>query len=116
MTVRAEGRIAAGRSEIGLVADGRAFAVGSAATFALKAIFVKLAYAAHPIDPLSLLALRMGIALPFFLWLASRERGAAAEPLTARLWGGVMLVGFVGYYLSSLFDLGAALLCQRLSY
>ncbi|XXY49575.1 DMT family transporter [Sorangium sp. So ce269] len=88
----------------GLLEDGRTFAVLSAATFALKAIFVKLAYAAHPIDAVSLLALRMGIALPFFLWLARRERGAAAEPLTPRLWGGVLLVGFLGYYLSSLFD------------
>ncbi|WP_437682991.1 DMT family transporter [Sorangium sp. So ce131] len=94
----------ADRPRIPLLDDGRTFAVLSAATFALKAIFVKLAYAAHPIDPLSLLALRMGIALPFFLWLARRERGAPPEPLTPRLWGGVLLVGFLGYYLSSLFD------------
>ncbi|WP_437786051.1 DMT family transporter [Sorangium sp. So ce1097] len=88
----------------GLLDDGRTFAVLSAATFALKAIFVKLAYAAHPIDAVSLLALRMGIALPFFLWLARRERGARAARMTPRLWGGVLLVGFLGYYLSSLFD------------
>lgn len=104
MLHREEGRVTAPSSRRPLFADGRVFAVCSAATFALKAIFVKLAYAAHPIDPLSLLALRMGIALPFFLWLARRERDALTEPLTPRLWGGVLLVGFVGYYLSSLFD------------
>jgi drug/metabolite transporter (DMT)-like permease len=87
-----------------LLADGRAFAILSAATFALKAIFVKLAYAAHPIEPLTLLALRMGLALPLFLWLGFRERRAASSPLGARTWGGVLLVGFLGYYLSSLFD------------
>ncbi|WP_437581939.1 DMT family transporter [Sorangium sp. So ce887] len=104
MSDRARARTMTGELPTGLLDDGRTFAVLSAATFALKAIFVKLAYAAHPIDAVSLLALRMGIALPFFLWLARRERGEAAEPMTPRLWGGVLLVGFLGYYLSSLFD------------
>lgn len=98
------GPASAGGRRLGVLSDGRTLAVASAAAFALKAIFVKLAYAAHPIDPLSLLALRMGLALPLFVWLAHRERGAPPEPLTPRRWGGVLLVGFLGYYLSSLFD------------
>ena len=49
--------------------DGRFYAVLSAAGFSLKAIFVKLAYAAGPVDALTLLAMRMGLALPLFVWL-----------------------------------------------
>jgi drug/metabolite transporter (DMT)-like permease len=106
MSYPEDSRVPARGSDRSFFSDGRAFAVSAAAAFALKAIFVKLAYAATPtpIDPLSLLALRMGIALPFFLWLALRERRASSEPLTPRLWGWVLLAGFVGHYLSSLFD------------
>ncbi len=69
-----------GEIRAGLLDDGRTFAVLSAATFALKAIFVKLAYAAHPVDAVTLLALRMGIALPFFLWLARRSAALPKGP------------------------------------
>ncbi|MFC4161635.1 DMT family transporter [Chitinimonas lacunae] len=81
--------------------DGRILAVIAAACFSLKAIWVKLAYAAHPVAPSTLLALRMALSLPAFLWLA---RQAGAEPLSRRDWAGLFVLGLVGYYLSSLFD------------
>ena len=65
---------------------GIALAVLAAFGFSFKAIFVKLAYAAAPVDAVTLLSLRMVFALPAFLWIgfaASR----AAPPLTQRDWG-----------------------------
>jgi drug/metabolite transporter (DMT)-like permease len=84
--------------------DGRLYAVLAAAGFSLKAIFVKLGYAAGPVDALTLLALRMGFALPLFLglvWL-SRKPGQASlsKGDIVRIW----LLALSGYYLSSLFD------------
>lgn len=86
------------------LSDGRLYAVLAAAGFSMKAVFVKLSYAAAPIDALTLLAMRMGFALPLFLWLILRTGGTSAARLStadvARIW----LLGFAGYYLSSLFD------------
>ncbi|WP_374354747.1 DMT family transporter [Chitinimonas sp.] len=82
--------------------DGRFLAAASAACFSLKAIFVKLAYGAYPVDAVSLLAMRMGIALPAFLWLACREAPSGSS--SSRQWLGLLGMGLLGYYLSSLFD------------
>jgi drug/metabolite transporter (DMT)-like permease len=84
--------------------DGRLFAVLAAAGFSMKAVFVKLAYAAAPVDALTLLAMRMGFALPLFLWLILRTRGEGAARLNAADGVRVLMLGCVGYYLSSLFD------------
>lgn len=84
--------------------DGRFYAVLSAAGFSLKAIFVKLAYAAGPVDALSLLALRMGLALPLFLWLLWMSREEGSRPLGMVDAVRVLTLGVLGYYLSSLFD------------
>lgn len=84
--------------------DGRLYAVFAAAGFSLKAVFVKLAYMAGPVGALTLLAMRMGFALPLFLWLLSKSGSDAAPPLTRADIGRVWLLGCVGYYLSSLFD------------
>jgi drug/metabolite transporter (DMT)-like permease len=90
--------------------DGRLYAILSAAGFSLKAVFVKLGYAAGPVDALTLLALRMGIALPLFAWLVwlARDKGgttgATATPLTGMDVVRIFLLGMFGYYLSSLFD------------
>ncbi|WP_187806738.1 DMT family transporter [Aquipseudomonas alcaligenes] len=86
------------------LSDGRLFAVLAAAGFSLKAIFVKLAYASGPVDALTLLALRMGLALPLFVWLLWLSRGESSSPLNARDVLRVLLLGLLGYYLSSLFD------------
>lgn len=84
--------------------DGRFFAVLSAAGFSLKAIFVKLAYAAGPVDAVTLLALRMGLALPLFVWLICLSRGDGGAPLGRADVLRILLLGMLGYYLSSLFD------------
>lgn len=71
--------------------------------FCSKAIFVKLAYR-HGLDVVTTLALRMAMALPFFLlggMLASRGKPA---PLTGKDWGHLALLGFCGWYLSSVLN------------
>ena len=71
--------------------------------FSGKTVFVKLAYQ-HGIDTLSLLALRMLFALPFFLvMIAWAGRGGA--PLARRDWLSIIGLGFIGYYLGSYLDL-----------
>ncbi|MGE8384280.1 MAG: EamA family transporter, partial [Pseudomonas putida] len=84
--------------------SGALYAVLAALGFSFKAIFVKLAYAAGPVDAISLLAMRMGLALPLFAWLvwASRSQGSAPLKLGDGLRVG--LLGLLGYYLASLFD------------
>ena len=76
----------------------------AAIAFSGKAIIVKLAYR-YGADPLTLLALRMVFSAPLFLALAGWDaRRNEREPLSRRdLWG-VVVLGFVGYYLSSYFD------------
>jgi len=84
--------------------NGSLFAVLAAMGFSMKAIFVKLAYADSQVDAITLLAMRMGLALPLFAWLVWFSRG----PNNTRLGLGdgvrVMLLGLFGYYLASLFD------------
>lgn len=82
---------------------GIALAVLAALGFSFKAIFVKLAYAAAPVEAVTLLSLRMVFALPVFLWIgftASRS----APPLTRRDWGMLVALGLLGYYASSMLD------------
>lgn len=81
---------------------GGVYAILSAVGFSFKAIFVKMSYAAAPIDSLSLLALRMGLSLPLFLWLM--QRGKGTESLTVKGCFHIGVLGLFGYYLSSLFD------------
>lgn len=86
------------------LADGRLYAVLSAAGFSLKAIFVKLGYAAGAGGALNMLTLRMGLAFPLFLWLLHLSRGNNDARLGWADAARVLLLGTVGYYLSSLFD------------
>jgi drug/metabolite transporter (DMT)-like permease len=88
---------------------GALFAAAAQLGFAAKAIFIKLAYAAHPgLDAVTLLALRMIFSLPFFLLMAwwARRMGGEVRPvaLTRRDWGYVFLLAFCGYYLASFLD------------
>ncbi len=70
--------------------------------FSLKAIFIKLAYP-YGVDAITLLALRMGFALPVFLWvgLAGRKAGGS---LTRQDSGKLFLLGCLGYYGASILD------------
>ncbi|WP_312154093.1 DMT family transporter, partial [Pseudomonas sp.] len=84
--------------------SGSLFAVLAALGFSFKAIFVKLAYAAGPVDAISLLAMRMAMALPLFVWLAWFSGRQSPTRLTPADGLRVILLGLLGYYLSSLFD------------
>jgi drug/metabolite transporter (DMT)-like permease len=70
-----------------------------------KAIFVKLALRSVHTDGVTLLALRMLLALPFYaftaFWLTRREDNVR---MNARQWTWIIVLGLLGYYLSSLFD------------
>ena len=72
---------------------------GCSLFFCSKGVFVKQAYA-HGADTITILALRMAIALPFFAlaaWGASRK----APSLTFSEWIKLAALGFIGYYFSS---------------
>jgi drug/metabolite transporter (DMT)-like permease len=91
------------------ISAGAWFAIIAQFGFGAKAIFIKLAYAAHPgLDAVTLLALRMIFSLPFFFllaWWARRQSGdAPIAPLTKRDWWLVIFLAFIGYYLSSFLD------------
>jgi drug/metabolite transporter (DMT)-like permease len=84
---------------------GPSFAVLGVLGFSFKAILIKLAYAWSPVDPVSLLTLRMLYSAPFFVaiaWWSGRAPGAA--PIARRDWWLLLALGFIGYYLSSLLD------------
>ncbi|MEI8265331.1 MAG: DMT family transporter [Betaproteobacteria bacterium] len=83
-------------------ATGLMLALAGATAFSGKAIIVKLAYR-HGVDAVTLIMLRMLLALPLFLalaWWAGRGRPV----LTARDWRVVVGLGFCGYYLASFLD------------
>lgn len=68
--------------------------------FCSKAVFVKLAFR-YQMDAVTVLALRMAMALPFFLiggWLDARRN---PRPISGKDWGMLALLGFFGWYLSS---------------
>ena len=80
-----------------------AVVAGSALLFSSKGIMAKLAYAGGA-DAITVLVLRMGMALPVFavvLWWTNRR---AAYRLTARDWRSLALLGFFGWYLASWLD------------
>jgi drug/metabolite transporter (DMT)-like permease len=88
---------------------GLLLALGGATAFSIKAIIVKLCYR-YGVDPVTLIMYRMLFALPLFLalwWWAERRKAHAAvplEPFTRRDAAIVLVLGFVGYYLSSFLD------------
>lgn len=82
---------------------GIVFAVLAAFGFSFKAIFVKLAYAAAPVDAVTLLTLRMSFALPIALW-AALWLCRAAPPLNRKDWGWLLALGLLGYYGASILD------------
>ena len=86
---------------------GIAFALAGTVSFAFRPILIKLAYevttaGAHPVSATTLLFLRMMLSLPFFLAMAWWFRRGA--PILRRDWGGIVGLGFLGYYLASLLD------------
>lgn len=74
----------------------------SAFGFAMKAIFVKLAYQ-YGITAIPLLFLRMLFAFPFFT-LMLLLAAPAPRPITPKRYAIVVFAGLLGYYAASLFD------------
>ncbi len=72
--------------------------------FSTKAIFVKLAFKHTPVDAITLLALRMLFSLPFYIVIAIVSSKKKTISMTAKEWQYIILLGVIGYYLSSLFD------------
>jgi drug/metabolite transporter (DMT)-like permease len=83
-------------------AYGAGLALIAALGFSLKAIFVKLAYP-YGVDAITLLALRMGFALPIFLWVGLVGQRAGAS-LTRDDWLKLIALGCLGYYGASILD------------
>ena len=82
---------------------GVVFALLAAVGFSAKAILVKLAYL-HSVDAITLLALRMAFSVPFFIGVALWVKRHHAEPLGRHDQILVLVLGLVGYYLSSFLD------------
>lgn len=82
---------------------GVLLAILAATGFSMKAIFVKLAYNASTITPVTTLSLRMLFALPLFLWIG-RKVLKNSPPLSRSEWGMLVALGLLGYYASSLLD------------
>ncbi len=76
----------------------------SAVLFAIKAILIKHTYQLSPdANAVTVLALRMLSALPFFLAIALLSKGPA-KSATLQDWGLLLIAGFIGYYLASILD------------
>ena len=89
---------------------GCLFVLLAAFGFSAKSILVKLAYAySTQLDALTLMLLRMAISLPFFLVAAAWANRPStiisdSQKMRAMDWLIVVVLGFLGYYLSSLLD------------
>ncbi len=92
------------------IISGCLFVLFAAFGFSAKSILVKLAYANSPnLDAITLMLLRMTISLPFFLVVAVwSNRSSIQLPDSQRMriqdWLSITVLGFLGYYLSSLLD------------
>lgn len=90
----------------GFDTTGYALAIAGAALFSTKGVFIKLAYGAG-IGSETVLALRMIVAVPFYLgigaWLLLGAPERRAQ-LTPRALIGSALVGMLGYYVASFVD------------
>ncbi len=83
---------------------GLLLAIGGVLCFSLRPILIKLAYGWSQ-DPITLLALRMAFAAPFFAGVAIwTGRRGSVNPLSTRdLWY-VVLLGLLSYYAASFLD------------
>ncbi|OWW22429.1 DMT family transporter [Noviherbaspirillum denitrificans] len=81
---------------------GLAIAISGAILFSAKAIVAKLIYRFH-VDAVTLIAFRMLFSLPFFAAIALWKSRTEA-PLTNGERGRIVVLGLLGYYLSSFLD------------
>jgi drug/metabolite transporter (DMT)-like permease len=83
---------------------GAAMVFVAAFCFALKGIFIKLAYR-YEIDTISLLTLRMGLSFPIYAFFAFRLSAQETNVrFTLKDWLWVAGLGITGYYFSSYFN------------
>ncbi len=79
----------------------------AALLFSAKAILIKLAFH-YPVDPVSLLCLRMLFALPFFIGVAvymlQKNQGKITTPLLLSDYWKLIGLGVLGYYAASILD------------
>ncbi len=71
--------------------------------FSAKAVMVKMAYQ-YQVEAIPLLLLRMGFALPVYGVMALLKKPAHPEHIGKKDYGWILVFGFIGYYLASLFD------------
>jgi drug/metabolite transporter (DMT)-like permease len=84
---------------------GIALTLLGAILFSTKAIFVKLAFRETQVDPVTLLALRMAFAAPFYFIIAYfGKTSTVLRSLTRKQKLFIVLFGLTGYYVSSLCD------------
>lgn len=82
---------------------GGLLAIAGTTLFTGKVIVAKLMYA-HGMSPSGVLALRMSVALPFFLAPALRDLWTARNRMSLRDLAFTCLMGVMGYYVASMFD------------
>ena len=87
-------------SETGI---GGLLAILGVILFSAKAVMVKLAYT-YGIDHLTLLLFRMLFAAPFYVVIAINAKPHSNQKINSRDYLWLILFGFLGYYLASLFD------------
>ena len=106
-TELASAPVGAGASTAGHLI-GVLLAAVAAVAFSQRAVFVKLAYEDMS-DPVTLLALRMMVSLPFLVvaaaWHHKSASGQALPAITSRDALRLAALGFVGYYLASFLDM-----------
>ena len=90
------------RDERNLFLTGLAIAIVGAVLFSTKAIVAKLIYR-YPVDAVTLIAFRMLFSLPFFAAVALWQ-ARVCEPLTRSERIRIVILGLIGYYLSSFLD------------
>lgn len=88
---------------------GFAFAIGAALLFSCKPIIIKWAYG-YGIDALSLMLLRMTLALPVYLFIgmfiiSKQKLLQQKNRLPLKHWFAAAFVGLFGYYLATYLDL-----------
>jgi drug/metabolite transporter (DMT)-like permease len=89
----------------GYIIGGILISILGAICFSTKAVVVKLAYREFPVDAITLLAIRMIFALPFFVISAMVTSNKKENvKFTRRQWINIAILGCFGYYVSSLLD------------
>lgn len=73
--------------------------------FSAKAIFIKLTYQQFDIDDITLLTLRFGMSLPFFVIIGLyRYKNGHFKAVSGKDFGIIALLSLLGYYWASWFD------------